>query len=173
MQVYSDAMHLFRSSDSDLPWTAATFGITISSIWYWCTDQVIVQRSLASKSAIHAKGATVLTGYLKLLPLWIMIFPGMAARVLFPDEVACADPDECYDICGNESGCSNLAFIKLVTEEMPECVRGLMIAVLLSALLSSLSSTFNSASTLFTIDLYRRIRYLLLPVYRYIGHKIT
>ena len=60
---------------------------------YLCSDQVIVQRALASKDMSHAKGACILAGYLKLLPLFIMIFPGMAARVLFPDEVACADPD--------------------------------------------------------------------------------
>ena len=68
------------------------FGLAISSIWYWCSDQVIVQRALASKDMSHAKGACILAGYLKLLPLFIMIFPGMAARILFPDEVACADP---------------------------------------------------------------------------------
>ena len=69
------------------------FGLAISSIWYWCSDQVIVQRALASKDMSHAKGACILAGYLKLLPLFIMIFPGMAARVLFKDEVACAHPD--------------------------------------------------------------------------------
>ena len=60
---------------------------------YWCSDQVIVQRALASRDLTHAKGACILAGYLKLLPLFIMIFPGMAARVLFTDEVACADPE--------------------------------------------------------------------------------
>jgi uncharacterized sodium:solute symporter family permease YidK len=69
------------------------FGLAISSIWYWCSDQVIVQRALASKDMSHAKGACILAGYLKLLPLFIMIFPGMAARVLFKDDVACAHPD--------------------------------------------------------------------------------
>ena len=67
----------------------------------------------------HAKGACILAGYLKLLPLFIMIFPGMAARVLFTDEVACAHPDECMRICNSKSGCTNIAFVKLVTELMP------------------------------------------------------
>lgn len=61
--------------------------------------QVIVQRSLAAKSMVYAKGGCILASWLKLLPLWIMVFPGMAARVLFPDEVACADPDECERVC--------------------------------------------------------------------------
>ena len=68
-------------------------GVAISNIWYFCSDQVIVQRALASKDMSHAKGATILAGYLKLLPLFLMIFPGMAARILFPNEVACADPE--------------------------------------------------------------------------------
>ena len=78
---------------SDLPWSGMIFGLAISSIWYWCSDQVIVQRALASKDMSHAKGACILAGYLKLLPLFIMIFPGMAARVLFTDDVACAVPE--------------------------------------------------------------------------------
>ena len=77
------------------------FGLTISSIWYWCSDQVIVQRALAAKSMVYAKGGCVFASYLKLLPLWIMVFPGMAARALFPNEVACANPDECFEICGS------------------------------------------------------------------------
>ncbi len=97
-----DAMHLFRSPApgvSDLPWTGVVFGLTISSLWYWCSDQVIVQRALAAKTMTHAKGGTIVASYLKLLPLWIMVFPGMAARVLFPDQVACATPEDCKEIC--------------------------------------------------------------------------
>ena len=74
------------------------FGVAISAIWYWCSDQVIVQRALASKDMSHAKGACILAGYLKLLPLFIMIFPGMAARILFTDDVACAVPEGKHSI---------------------------------------------------------------------------
>ena len=77
------------------------FGLPILSIWYWCSDQVIVQRALAAKSMVHAKAGSILASYLKLLPLWIMVFPGMAARALFPNEVACATPDECEAICNS------------------------------------------------------------------------
>jgi len=160
-EVPADAMHLLRSSEpgkSDLPWSGMTFGLAISSIWYWCSDQVIVQRALASKDMTHAKGACILAGYLKLLPLFIMIFPGMAARVLFTDEVACADPEECYKICQSRSGCTNIAFVKLVTELMPTGARGMMLAVMLAALMSSLTSIFNSSSTIFTMDIYPRFR---------------
>jgi len=159
--VPQDAMHLFRSNvpgESDLPWTGVLFGLTVSSIWYWCSDQVIVQRALSSKTMGHAKGGCILASWLKLLPLWLMVFPGMAARVLFPDEVGCADPDICEQTCGSRSGCTNLAFVKLVNELLPVGLRGLMLAVMLSALMSSLTSIFNSSSTIFTMDIYTRIR---------------
>eukprot|EP00088_Acartia_fossae_P003904 TRINITY_DN11679_c1_g1_i5.p1 TRINITY_DN11679_c1_g1~~TRINITY_DN11679_c1_g1_i5.p1 ORF type:complete len:657 (+),score=100.25 TRINITY_DN11679_c1_g1_i5:30-2000(+) len=160
-EVPQDAMHLLRDATpgaSDLPWSGMTFGLAISSIWYWCSDQVIVQRALASKDMSHAKGACIFAGYLKLLPLFIMVLPGMAARVLFPDEVGCADPVQCKAICGSEAGCTNMAFIKLVAELMPTGLRGMMLAVMLAALMSSLTSIFNSSSTIFTMDIYPRFR---------------
>eukprot|EP00095_Tigriopus_kingsejongensis_P001027 snap_masked-scaffold587_size153100-processed-gene-0.18 protein:Tk01027 transcript:snap_masked-scaffold587_size153100-processed-gene-0.18-mRNA-1 annotation:"hypothetical protein DAPPUDRAFT_215063" len=153
-----NSMHLVRSVTADLPWTGMLFGLAINSIWYWCSDQVIVQRTLASKDMIHAKGGTILAGYLKLLPLWIMVFPGMASRVLFPNSVACATPDDCFAICKSRAGCTNIAFIKLVNEKMPMGLRGLMLAVMLAALMSSLTSIFNSSSTIFTMDIYPRFR---------------
>ena len=87
--------------DSEVPWLAFIIGQTPSSIWYWCSDQVIVQRTLAAKTMIHAKGGCIIASFLKLLPLWIMVFPGMAARVLYPDEVACANPEICEEICNS------------------------------------------------------------------------
>ncbi len=81
--------------------------------------QVIVQRALASKSMAHAKGATVFAGFLKILPMFIMVFPGMISRVMFPDEVACATAETCKKVCGSVVGCSNVAFPKLVLEIMP------------------------------------------------------
>ncbi|XP_071946517.1 sodium/glucose cotransporter 4-like [Antedon mediterranea] len=154
-----DAFHIFRDPlNSDLPWPGMVFGITISSIWYWCTDQVIVQRALAAKNLSHAKGGCVFAGFLKILPLFLIVFPGMISRVLFVDQVACATADTCMDACESEVGCTNIAFPLLVLEVMPVGLRGLMIAVMLSALMSSLTSIFNSSSTIFTIDIWRRIR---------------
>ncbi|XP_038054726.1 sodium/glucose cotransporter 4-like [Patiria miniata] len=154
-----DAFHIFRDPvNSDLPWPGMIFGITISSIWYWCTDQVIVQRTLAAKSISHAKGGTVFAGFLKTLPMFLIVLPGMISRILFPNEVACATKETCLAECGSETGCSNTAFPKLVLDVMPAGLRGLMLAVMLSALMSSLTSIFNSSSTIFTIDIWRRIR---------------
>ncbi|KAL4223812.1 Sodium/glucose cotransporter 1 [Mactra antiquata] len=155
----SNSMNLIRSyDDGSLPWPGIMFGLTISSVWYWCSDQVIVQRALAAKNLSHAKAGTILAGYLKFLPLWLIVFPGMIARILFPNEVACAVPSECKEICGSEKGCTNIAFPWLVLEIMPTGLRGLMLAVMMSALISSLTSIFNSSSTILTMDIWRRFR---------------
>ena len=81
--------------------------------------QVIVQRTLASRSMVYAKAGCILAAFLKLLPLWLLVFPGMGSRILFPDEVACVDPDRCKEICGSEGGCTNIAYVKLVLELLP------------------------------------------------------
>ncbi|XP_036380414.1 sodium/glucose cotransporter 5 isoform X2 [Megalops cyprinoides] len=155
----ADAMHLFRDPVAgDLPWPGMTLGLTILATWYWCTDQVIVQRSLSAKNLSHAKGASILASYLKMLPMIFIILPGMISRALYPDTVGCVDPEECVRVCGAEVGCSNIAFPKLVIELMPSGLRGLMIAVMMAALMSSLTSIFNSSSTLFTMDIWKKYR---------------
>ncbi|MBP6823840.1 MAG: sodium:solute symporter [Acidobacteria bacterium] len=131
------------SSDNDFPWTGIFFGAPILGIWYWCTDQVIVQRTLAAKNIQNAKAGTVLAGFLKILPVFILVVPGMIARVLYPAEMA-AD--------------SNSAFPLMVTKLMPSGLQGVMIAAMLAALMSSLSAVFNSSSTIFTMDFYKKIR---------------
>ncbi|BFZ17588.1 hypothetical protein BsWGS_20627 [Bradybaena similaris] len=153
-----NAYNLVRAADDgDLPWPGVFIGLTVSSVWYWCSDQVIVQRALAAKNLSHAKAGCLLAAYLKFLPLWLIVFPGMIARVLYTDKVACADPAVCQQVCG-QSSCSNIAFPTLVLELMPAGLRGLMLAVMMSALISSLTSIFNSSSTIFTMDIWRRIR---------------
>lgn len=83
----SDAMNMLRSiNSSDLPWVGSLFGILINASWYWCFDQVLVQRCLAAKNITHAKAGIFFCIFLKLLPLWLMFMPGMAARVLFAGE---------------------------------------------------------------------------------------
>ncbi|KAK3595791.1 hypothetical protein CHS0354_025428 [Potamilus streckersoni] len=155
----TNSMNLIRSyDDKDLPWPGLIFGLAVNSVWYWCSDQVIVQRALSAKNLSHAKAGTILAGYLKLLPLWLIVFPGMAARVLFPNEVACGDPKKCLSVCGSEKGCTNVAYPKLVLEIMPVGLRGVMLAVMMSALISSLTSIFNSSSTMLTMDIWTRIR---------------
>ncbi|CAF99317.1 unnamed protein product [Tetraodon nigroviridis] len=155
----SDSFHLFRDAiTGDLPWPGLIFGLTIQAVWYWCTDQVIVQRCLSAKNLSHVKAGCILCGYLKLLPMFLMVFPGMISRILYTDKVACVHPAECERFCGTAVGCTNIAYPKLVVDLMPNGLRGLMLSVMLASLMSSLTSIFNSASTLFTMDIYAKIR---------------
>ncbi|XP_064616975.1 sodium/mannose cotransporter SLC5A10-like [Liolophura sinensis] len=154
-----DELHIFRDPiESDFPWPGTTIGLTPMAILAWCTDQVIVQRALAAKTLNHAKGGVILAGYLKILPFFIIVLPGMMSRILFPDTVGCVNPDICMKVCQDPNGCSNIAYPKLVLELLPQGGRGLMLAVMLSALMSTLTSVFNSASSIFTIDIYSKIK---------------
>jgi SSS family solute:Na+ symporter len=143
-RVPAGFFHMMKPpSHPDFPWTGIFFGAPILAVWYWCTDQVIVQRALAAKDEGHAKAGTVLAGFLKILPLFMLVVPGLVARALYPEEMA-AD--------------SNAAFPLLVVRLMPRGLVGLMVAAMLAALMSSLSAVFNSSSTIFTMDFYRHLR---------------
>ncbi|NXE06940.1 SC5A1 protein, partial [Lophotis ruficrista] len=154
-----DSFHIFRDAvTGDLPWPGLTFGLSILAMWYWCTDQVIVQRCLSGKNMSHVKAGCITCGYLKLLPMFIIVMPGMISRILYTDVVACVVPEICQQYCGITVGCTNIAYPKMVVELMPNGLRGLMLSVMLASLMSSLTSIFNSASTLFTMDIYTKIR---------------
>ncbi|MEQ2277931.1 Sodium/myo-inositol cotransporter [Xenotaenia resolanae] len=154
-----DALKILRGpKDPDLPWPGFLLGQTPASIWYWCTDQVIVQRVLAEKNIGHAKGSTIMAGFLKILPMFIIVIPGMISRIFFADELACISPEHCMEVCGSAAGCSNVAYPRLVMSLMPVGCRGLMMAVMIAALMSDLDSIFNSASTIFTLDIYKMLR---------------
>ncbi|XP_060138780.1 sodium/mannose cotransporter SLC5A10-like [Zootoca vivipara] len=86
------------------------------------------------------------------------LIPNYSLFVSVSDAVGCVDPEECSRVCGSEVGCSNIAYPKLVIELMPSGLRGLMIAVMMAALMSSLTSIFNSSSTLFTMDIWQKVR---------------
>ncbi|RXG52773.1 Histone H4 [Armadillidium vulgare] len=175
----SNYFHLFRSIEPSeaFPWTGIIFGLNNkchlvlvyrpSSLVVPHFFQVIVQRTLASKNLSHAKAGCILSSYLKIFPMFILILPGMAARVLFPDRIGCTDPEECKAICGNEGGCTNIAYIELVVKVdaisnlfllFISGLAGLMVSVMMAAVMSSLTSIFNSSSTIFTIDIWTRFR---------------
>ncbi|PIO23916.1 hypothetical protein AB205_0214580 [Aquarana catesbeiana] len=145
----SDAFHILRDPiTGDLPWPGLIFGLTILSLFAWCNDQ----------NLSHAKGGSILAGYLKLLPMFFVLMPGMISRALYPDEIGCVAPSECMKYCGSETGCANIAYPKLVMTLLPVGLKGLMIAVIMAALMSSLTSIFNSASTIFTMDIWLYFR---------------
>ncbi|HVH66803.1 MAG TPA: sodium:solute symporter [Gemmatimonadales bacterium] len=126
----------------DFPWTGIVFGAPILGIWYWCTDQHIVQRVLAAKNIKEARTGTIFAGYLKILPVFIFVLPGVVAAALFADVHNNADS----------------AYPTLVTRLLPEGIKGLVLAGMLAALMSSLASAFNACSTLLTWDVYRKMR---------------
>ncbi|OWF55616.1 Sodium/glucose cotransporter 4 [Mizuhopecten yessoensis] len=118
------------------------------------SKQLIVQRCLAAKSISHAKAGSLLGACLKILPFFLYLIPGMVSRILYPDEVACADPDTCSRLCGNPAGCSNMAYPLMVLRFLPSGLRGLMLAALIAALMSSMTSILNSASSIVTLDIW-------------------
>ncbi|KAL4229691.1 hypothetical protein ACF0H5_010079 [Mactra antiquata] len=154
-----DAFHIFRDPVSgDIPWTGSTFGLTILAMFVWCQDQLIVQRCISAKNITHAKGGTLLAAALKFLSFPIFVLPGMISRILYTDEVACTDPSDCMKICGNPAGCTNIAYPLLVLRLLPVGIRGLMLAAVLAGLMSTLTSVFNSASSIVTLDLWAQLR---------------
>lgn len=132
-------------SHPDFPWTGIIFGAPILGVWYWCTDQFIVQRTLSAKNIDHARRGTIFAGWLKLLPLFIFVIPGVVAYALQQQgSLTLADPDQALPV--------------LVGALLPVGLRGIVVAGLLAALMSSLSSVFNSCSTLVTLDVYREMK---------------
>ncbi|XP_020600415.1 sodium/myo-inositol cotransporter 2-like [Orbicella faveolata] len=119
---------------------------------------VLVQRALGAKNHIQARAGTIFAGFLKILPMFVMVMPGMISRVLFPNSIACPDPESCKLACDNKWGCTNNAYPKLVLNILPTGMVGLMMAVMMAAVMSSLSSAFNSSATIFTVDVWLRLR---------------
>jgi Na+/proline symporter len=118
---------------------------------------MMVQRVLAARTISHARGGTLLAGYLKILPLFMIIIPGMISRTLYPDTIACNQPSICESICNSKRSCTNVAYPTLILKILPNGFKGVMLAVMLAALISGLTSIFNSASTIFTVDIYPNI----------------
>ncbi|HJU68794.1 MAG TPA: sodium:solute symporter [Gemmatimonadaceae bacterium] len=131
-------------SDPNFPWTGILFGAPILGVWYWCTDQFIVQRVLSAKDQDDARRGAIFAGYLKLLPLFIFVIPGLVAYALAQRGlITLEQPDQ--------------ALPTLVAALMPDGLRGIVVAGLLAALMSSLSAVFNSCSTLITWDVYKKL----------------
>src|SRR2546427_3168563 len=141
--VPPDYFHMIKPpSDPAFPWTGIFFGAPLLGIWYWCTDQVIVQRVLSARDEGHAKAGTIFAGFLKILPVSMLVLPGIIAFALFPEQVV--KPD--------------FAYPTLVLNLLPVGLVGLVMAALLAAVMGAMSSVFNSASTLVTLDFYKKLR---------------
>lgn len=134
-------------NDTQYPWTGMLFGAPILGVWYWCTDQFIVQRTLSAKDISNARKGALFAGFLKLLPVFIFYIPGVIAYALLQK-----------GLLNFSTANADYALPAMITGFVPSGLKGLAIAGLLAALMSSLSSAFNSSSTLFTIDFYKQYR---------------
>lgn len=150
--VPTQHLNLWRSfEDPDFPWTGILIGAPILGVWYWCTDQFIVQRVLSTDKISTARKATIFAGFLKVLPLFIFVLPGTIAYALS------IQPDPILEFPLKHGKPTYDAALPVLTMSLlPVGFRGLLVSGLLAALMSSLSSVFNSCSTLFTIDIYQK-----------------
>ncbi len=150
---YGDTMtNLIRdNNDPQYPWLGALIGSAVIGFWYWCTDQFIVQRVLSGKNEREARRGTIFGAYLKLLPVFLFLIPGMIAFALHTKGI---------EVNGEvfKLPTADAAFPVLVAKLLPAGVKGLIVCGILAALMSSLASLFNSSAALFTIDFYQRYK---------------
>ena len=142
--------------NGNFPWLGMLFCAPIIGLWYWCTDQYIVQRALGAPNETVARRGSIFAAFLKLFPVYLFIIPGLICYALarsgkIPELAAMLGPD------GQAIPArSNAAFPMLVQYLLPPGMRGIVVAGLLSALMGSLAGVFNACSTLFTVDLYQK-----------------
>jgi len=145
-RLVGDKIHLIRpASDPQFPWTGVLLGSAIIGFWYWCTDQYIVQRTLSAKNQTHARRGAIFAAYMKLLPVFIFLVPGMIAYAMVQKGML-------------DLRSSDQAFPTLVAVLLPAGLKGVVVGGLVAALMSSLASLFNSSATLFTVDFYKKLR---------------
>lgn len=130
--------NLFQPSDDpNYPWIAILLGYPVMGVWFWCTDQSMVQSVLGAKNLRQGQVGANFTGWLKILDVFLFILPGIICYIIFPEV---SDPDEAY--------------MTMVTQLLPAGMKGLVMAVLIAALISTIDSALNSLSTVFTMDIY-------------------
>ena len=149
-------IHLMRSnSDPQYPWLGALIGSAVIGFWYWCTDQYIVQRVLSGKNERESRRGTIFGAYLKLLPVFLFLIPGMIAFALHQKY---AGDGGFLPLLADGTPNADAAFPTLVAKILPAGVKGLVVCGILAALMSSLASLFNSSAMLFTIDFWKRLK---------------
>ncbi len=144
--VTPEYLNMWRpATDPDFPWPSLFISSTIVGIWYWCTDQYIVQRTLTAKNIKEGRRGTIFGALMKLLPVFLFLIPGVIALTLkMRGELEWESADQAFPV--------------LMSNLLPAGLRGLVAAGLLAALMSSLASVFNSVSTLFTVDIYKKLK---------------
>ena len=150
-------IHLMRSnSDPQYPWLGALIGSAVIGFWYWCTDQYIVQRVLSGKNERESRRGSIFGAYLKLLPVFLFLIPGMIALALHQKSLGAGATF--LPLLPDGTPNADAAFPTLVAKILPAGVKGLVVCGILAALMSSLASLFNSSAMLFTIDFWKRLK---------------
>jgi len=144
--------------NGNYPWLGMLFCAPIIGLWYWCTDQYIVQRALGAPNECEARRGSIWAAFLKLLPVFIFIIPGMICFALAKSGKMAELYEALYTAGELDNEKCQAAFPLLVKHILPPGVRGIVVAGLLAALMSSLSSVFNASSTLFTMDFYSKLK---------------
>ncbi|HEX9347427.1 MAG TPA: sodium:solute symporter [Gemmatimonadales bacterium] len=144
--------------NGNYPWLGMLFCAPIIGLWYWCTDQYIVQRALGAKDERTARRGSIFAAYLKLSPVFLFIIPGLIALALAKTGRV-PGLSVMVDAQGNAiPQAAQAAFPLMVKDLLPAGLRGIVVAGLLAALMSSMAGAFNASSTLFTMDLYTKFR---------------
>ena len=145
-RIVGTNLKLMRSTaDPDFPWLGVMMGSAIIGFWYWCTDQFIVQRVLSGRNRSEARKGAIFAGYLKLLPVFLFLVPGMIAYALNQKGLLTVES-------------SDSAFASMVKNLLPVGFTGVVVCGLLAALMSSLASLFNSSAMLFVEDFYKKMK---------------
>lgn len=153
-----DAHRIAWYFNGNFPWLGMLFCAPIIGLWYWCTDQYIVQRVLGAPNEQQARRGSIFAGFLKLLPVFIFIIPGMICFALAKSGKVEVLQAALYSGGHLDTEKAQAAFPLMVQHVLPIGVRGIVVSGLLSALMSSLAGVFNASSTLFTMDLYVKFR---------------
>ncbi|HZI55005.1 MAG TPA: sodium:solute symporter [Chitinophagaceae bacterium] len=156
----TDKLSMLRSAGdgSGMPWYAVFLGYPVLGIWYWCADQTIVQRVLGAKDENHARTGALFCGFIKILPVFIFVLPGLMAFVLAKNGVFDISSLQTTDPSGNTVTDSKAIYTLMITQLVPTGLVGVLVAALLSGLMSQISGALNSIATLVSFDLYKRYR---------------
>jgi SSS family solute:Na+ symporter len=155
-----DKLSMLKPSDdpTGMPWYAIFLGYPVLGIWYWCADQTIVQRVLGAKDENHARLGSLFCGFIKILPVFIFVLPGLMAYVLAQKGMFDISSIQTIGSDGKVLTDSKAVYTLMITQLVPKGLVGVLAAALLSGLMSQISGALNSISTLFSYDLYKRFK---------------
>jgi SSS family solute:Na+ symporter len=155
-----DKLSMLKPADDPggMPWYAIFLGYPVLGIWYWCADQTIVQRVLGAKDENHARLGSLFCGFIKILPVFIFVLPGLMAYVLAKKGMFDISSIQSIGTDGKTVTDSKAVYTLMITQLVPKGLVGVLAAALLSGLMSQISGALNSIATLFSYDLYKRFK---------------